>query len=129
VQPFFSPDSRQVLYLDKPSSEAPTGIYGIDVTDPAATPELVTEMIGYRSPDRTVVATIEGNLTRFLEEGTGQSWTVDTGGNRPHYAPDGSRIIWSATDASFGRLQTLKGLMTVGEATSGWRSWMAITPS
>jgi Tol biopolymer transport system component len=98
VQPFFSPDSRQVLYLDKPSSEAPTGIYGIDVTDPAATPELVTEMIGYRSPDRTVVATIEGNLTRFLEEGTGQSWTVETGGNRPHYAPDGSRIIWSATD-------------------------------
>ncbi|MDH3674548.1 MAG: hypothetical protein OES12_03555 [Anaerolineae bacterium] len=98
VQPFFSPDSRQVLYLDKPSSEAPTGIYGLDVTDPAATPELMTETIGYRSPDRTVVATIEGNLTRFLEEGTGQSWTADTGGNRPHYAPDGSRIIWSATD-------------------------------
>ena len=98
VLPFFSPDSRQVLYIDKPGPDAPTGIYGVDITEPAATPELVNETIGFRSPDRTIVATIEGDLVRFQDEVSGRSWTVDTGGNRPRFSPDSSQIIWSATD-------------------------------
>jgi len=98
VQPFFSPDSRQVLFIDKPGPNAPTGIYGLDLAKPQATPVLVNETIGFRSADRTIVATIEGDLVRFENERSGQSWTVDTGGNWPRFGPDGSKILWEARD-------------------------------
>lgn len=98
VQPFFSPDGRQVLFIDKPNPQAPVGIYGVNLADPQPTPELVSSAIGFYNPDRSVVATIEGELARFTNESTGQSWAVNTGGNRPYYAPDGARFLWSASD-------------------------------
>jgi Tol biopolymer transport system component len=98
VQPFFSPDSRQVLFIDSPNPDTPAGIYGVDLAAPRETPELVNEIVGFRSPDRTVVATIDDQLVRFLDEVSGQNWAVDTGGNWPRFSPNGTQIIWSATD-------------------------------
>jgi Tol biopolymer transport system component len=37
-------------------------------------------------------------LVRFLNETSGESWTLDTGGNWPRFSPDGRRILWVATD-------------------------------
>jgi Tol biopolymer transport system component len=98
VQPFFSPDGKQVLFIDKPTADAPVGIYGVDLADPQATPVLVNDVIGFRSPDRTIVATIEDDLVRFTNEENGQSWTVDTGSNWPYFSPDAGQILWVATD-------------------------------
>ena len=98
VQPFFSPDSQQVLFIDKPDPEAPAGIYGVDLANPQAAPILVDDVIGFRSPDRTIVATMDGDLARFVNETTGESWAVDTGGNWPRYSPDGQQILWEARD-------------------------------
>ncbi len=98
VQPFFSPDSRQILFLDKPDIQAPTGIYGVDVVNPQPEPVLVHEIVGFRSPDQTIVATIEGDLVRFVDEVNDKSWTVDTSGTWPRYSPDGSQILWTVTD-------------------------------
>ena len=98
VQPFFSPDSRQVLYLDKPSTDTPVGIYGLNLADPQPTPILVNKTIGFRSADRTLVITMAGDLARLVNEITGQIWSVDTGGNSPSISPDNRRLIWTATD-------------------------------
>jgi Tol biopolymer transport system component len=98
VQPDFSPDGQQVLFIDKPVDDAPAGIYSLELADPQPMPSLLSTTIGFRSPDRTVVATMEGDLARFTNEASGQSWTVDTGGNWPRYAPDGSQILWVASD-------------------------------
>jgi len=98
TQPIFSPDSRQVLFIDKPSAEAPVGIYGVSLTGPVGDPRLINETIGFRSPDRTIVATIEGDLVRLTNETSGESWTVDTGANWPRFSPDGQRLSWVATD-------------------------------
>jgi Tol biopolymer transport system component len=98
VQPFFSPDSQYVLFVDKPAPDAPAGVYGVALADPQAQPILVNETIGFRSPDRTIVATIEGNLVRFMDETNGRSWTMDTAGNWPRYSPDGNQILWTASD-------------------------------
>lgn len=98
VQPFFSPNGRRALFIDKPAPDAPVGIYGVDLNDPQPTPELVEETVGFRSADRTIVATVEGQLIRFTNETTGQSWTVNTGGNWPRFAPDNSQILWEARD-------------------------------
>ncbi|MCB0213454.1 MAG: PD40 domain-containing protein [Anaerolineae bacterium] len=99
VQPFFSPNGQQVLFIDKPDAEAPVGIYGIDLTHPPATPTLINDVIGFRSPDRTIVATMDGDLAQFVDETSGERWRVDTGGNWPTYSPDAQQILWEARDA------------------------------
>ena len=98
VQPFFSPDSQQVLFIDKPNLEAPVGIYGIDLTNPQATPELINDLIGFRSPDRTIVATMDGDFARFVNEATGENWSINTSGNWPRYSPNAQHILWEARD-------------------------------
>ncbi|MEW5959907.1 MAG: hypothetical protein AB1801_19470 [Chloroflexota bacterium] len=105
VQPFFSPDGQQVLFIDKPSAHDPAGIYGIDLQNSTLepqnslpTPRLVNQTIGFRSPDWSIVAAIDGNLVRFTDETSGQSWTIDTGGNWPYFSPAGSQILWVASD-------------------------------
>ncbi len=99
VEPFFSPDSQQVLFLDKPGPMKPVGIYGIDITAPPLQhPELANEVIGFRSPDRTIVAAMDGDIVQFTNEETGESWAVDTGGNWPRFSPGAEQILWVATD-------------------------------
>ncbi len=98
VQPFFSPDSQQVLFIDRPGSEAPTGIYGVNVDGPLALPTLVSNIVGFRGPNGTIVATIAGDKVNFINEATGESWVVDTGGNWPRFSPNGQQILWTATD-------------------------------
>jgi len=105
VQPFFSPDSSKVLFIDKPSAEAPVGVYGLDLPtfeSPATNqPQLVYETIGFRSADHRLVAlpdVDDGRLMRFFDEATGQTWTVNTLGNWPIFSADGEQILWNATE-------------------------------
>jgi Tol biopolymer transport system component len=91
-----------VLFVDKPAPDAPVGVYGVDLAE-AGSPTLIDAVIGFRSPDRTIVGTMAGDLVEFTQEFTneveaGESWQVNTGGNAPHFSPDASRILWSATD-------------------------------
>lgn len=97
VQPVFSPDGQEVLFIDKPDEENPAGVYSVDLTNPQ-TPVLREETIGFRSPDRTIVATIAGDQANFVNETSGDSWMVNTGGNWPRISPDNQQIIWVATD-------------------------------
>ena len=105
TRPFFSPDSHTVLFIDKPSETSPPGVYGLDLTtfqSPAETaPQLVYETIGFRSPDHLVVAfpdPEDEQLMRFINEDSGESWTVNTLGNWPVFSQDGRWIFWNATD-------------------------------
>ncbi len=98
VQPSFSFDSQQVLYIDKPSADMSSGIYGVNLADLQPTSVLVNSVIGFRNLDGTIVATPDGELTLFTNEVSGESWTVNTGGNWPSFSPDSRQIIWTATD-------------------------------
>ncbi len=98
TQPFFSPDSHQVLFIDKPTVDSVVGIYGVDIVNRPAAPTLVNNAIGFRSPDRTIVATVAGNLLRFTNEADGTSWTMDTNGNWPQFSPDATQVLWVASD-------------------------------
>ncbi len=99
AQPAFSPDSQQVLFIDKPAAVAPVGVYGVSLTEPLpAQPTLIEEVIGFRSRDRTIVATMAGDMASFSNELTGESWQVDTGGNWPEFSPDGRQMAWVAAD-------------------------------
>jgi Tol biopolymer transport system component len=98
VQPEFSPDGSQVLFIDKPGADQPAGIYGVDLAAPQPAPVLVNQVIGFRNADRTIVATIAGDLVNFSNEATAETWSVNTGGNWPRFSPDSSQFIWVATD-------------------------------
>jgi Tol biopolymer transport system component len=98
VQPSFSPDSQQVLFIDKPGDDVPVGIYGVDIKAPRPVPVLVNNIIGFWNFQRTIVATIKGDLAVFTNVASGESWTVNTGGNWPSFSPDSNQIIWVATD-------------------------------
>jgi hypothetical protein len=54
TQPYWSPDSRQVLFIDKPGANLPTGIWALDVDQVQPTPELLTERIAFYTPDLTL---------------------------------------------------------------------------
>ncbi len=107
MQPFFSPDSSLVLFIDKPAKDEPVGVYGVDVTEPDLSGEgkyeveLIYETVGFRSPDHTVVAwpdVADGSKMRFTDEASGRSWLVDTNGEWPVFSVDGQQIYWNATD-------------------------------
>lgn len=134
VQPFFSPDSQRLLFIDKPAPGAPAGIYGVELANPQAGPTLIDDTIGFRSPDRSIVATLDGRMARFVDESTGETWTVDTNGNWIQFSPNAEMILWEARDreGAFDRRQTdiwlsdLKGLnprlllSVIGGGFAGW---------
>lgn len=122
TQPSWSPDSEQVLYIDKPAPNVPVGIWGVDVMQPNPTPQLITERIAFYTEDLTYRielsqdTTVIERLARPLTEiGTGPSagtvsarWTVPTGGRPVSFSPERKRIAWQVSneDLPFERRTT-----------------------
>lgn len=100
TQPTWSPDGRYVIFVDRPSSAAPAGLYAVDVTQPGATPTLVTDRMLVYSPDLKAAAYPQGKLTIIEQLDSGRRWELDTGGNPPALAPNRSRIVWEDTAES-----------------------------
>ena len=99
VHPLFSPDPEQVLFIDKPAENLPAGIYGVDVDQQVPDQsKLINETIGFRNQQRNIVATINDDVVQFIDEATGDSWELETGGNWPHFSPDSTQVLWTATD-------------------------------
>ncbi len=101
TQPAWSFDSRQVIFLDKPSASAPAGLYAVDVTQPASVPTLFSDRVLTYSPDFSAAAYPDGEMALVERLDTGQRWKLDTGGNPPALSPDNSRLIWQDT-ADYG---------------------------
>ncbi len=125
TQAFWSPDSSQVLFIDKPSPDLPTGIWAVDVTQPRPTPELLTERIAFYTPDltlrtelsedRTVIERLAApsSSTASAPEGDSLSgegslpepdstpettWEVPSEGQPVFVSPGQKRIAWQKSD-------------------------------
>lgn len=110
VQPVWSPDSSRVLFLDRPSPEAPLGLYGVMVDDPA--PQLLLPLAFY-SPD-FAYAVQPGSPIPLLRRSDGKRFSLDTGGSTPLWAPGNARLAWTVT-ADRGNFDTRSGQVFVGE--------------
>ncbi len=99
TQPFWSPDSKQVLFIDKPDPSAPTGIYAVDVDAPAA-PRLLTERIAFYTSDMQYAQTIDGAFAVITRLSDGQQYRIRTGGRTVLLSPDRTRVLWSVTPQS-----------------------------
>jgi len=99
VQPFFSPDGAHVLYLDRPGSDAPVGIYGVPIAEPLAQPTLRTEKLGPFSANMAYSADLVNGQT-FIESvngtnGEGERFGISNGGRSVSFAPDNQTIAWT----------------------------------
>jgi len=99
VNPGWSPDSKQVLFIDKPTTAAEVGYYAIDVTGSDRTPKYAGR-VGLYSPDRSLAALAEGSRTIVERLSTGESWPVPNAGQAVEFSPDNRRVAWDSEAAS-----------------------------
>lgn len=93
VNPGWSPDSKQVLFIDKPTADAEVGDYVIDVTGADRTPQYVGR-VGLYSPDRSLAAFAEGSRTIVERLSTGESWPLPNSGQAVEFSSDNRRVAW-----------------------------------
>lgn len=97
TQPFWSPDGKQVRYIDRPPG-GKLGIYGVDVNDVRQGPRLVSERI----EDSRIVGDFrvetKGATTTLVRLSDGKAWRVPAQGRNVLFSPDFKRIAWSITD-------------------------------
>ncbi len=93
TRPYWSANSQQILYLDKPDASAPVGIYGVDLTHPLS-PQLVTPRIAFYAHQMSLVIDVKPGSTTIENVATGQRWTVPAGGAVVSVSPNDKRIAW-----------------------------------
>jgi hypothetical protein len=93
-------DSTAVRFLDQPGSTAPLGIWEVTVAQAETGPRLVSERLGYYSPDGTLIAYPDpaSGLTVLERLADGQSWAIDTQGRSVSFTPDSRQIVWTIFD-------------------------------
>lgn len=94
TQPFFSPDSAHVLFLDRPSEDAPSGLWGVPLE--GGEPSFVTDRLGVYSSDMQFRAFPQGSGVVVERISDGQRWNIANGGRAVTFSPDGERIAWTA---------------------------------
>jgi dipeptidyl aminopeptidase/acylaminoacyl peptidase len=98
VQPSWSPDGRQVWYLDRPDAASPSGLWGVSVD--GGPPQFITDRLGLYSPDRALMAYPEGGQTIIERLATGERWVAPSAGRAVSFSPDGQLIAWSIASSS-----------------------------
>lgn len=93
VEPFWSPDGEQILFIDRPSADAPSGLWGVDLQGNA--PKFVTDRLGIYSDDLQLRAFPEGGETIIERMDTGERWRVPSDGRAVSFSPDGSLVAWT----------------------------------
>jgi Tol biopolymer transport system component len=94
VQPFWSPDSQRVLFLDRPSPSEPAGIWSVGLEGGA--PVLFTDRLGLYSGDMQWLAFPQNGETVVERIADGQRWTIPSGGRAVSFSPDNQFVAWTA---------------------------------
>ena len=95
VMPSWSPDSKQILFIDKPGPQVETGVYAIDIADRSAGPQLAGR-VGLYSPDRSLVAYPQDTRTLVEKISSGERWVIPNNGQSVEFAPDNQHLAWEA---------------------------------
>ena len=98
VQPSWSPDGREVWYLDRPNDASPSGLWGVSVN--GGEPHFVTDKLGIYSPDRSLFAYPLGGQTYIERVSDGERWVVPAGGRAISFSPDGTQISWQVASST-----------------------------
>lgn len=96
LRPFFFPaDGQQVLFIDKPSSADPVGLYGVPLDGGPV--ELISERVGKVSPDGRYMTYWDETARVVVEDReTGDVWPIPSDGQEVIFSPGGTRLAWEA---------------------------------
>lgn len=97
TQPFWSPDGKQVRYIDRPPGSK-LGIYGVDVDDVKKGSRLISERIEDWGIVGDFRVETSGSTTTLVRLSDGKQWRVPAQGRNVLFSPDFTRIAWSITD-------------------------------
>jgi WD40-like Beta Propeller Repeat len=92
--PFWSPDSNNVWYIDRPSPEERAGIWGVSLQ--GGLPEFITAKLGIYSDDLAYRAFPQGGETVVERMADGQRWNLANGARAVAFSPDDRRLAWTA---------------------------------
>lgn len=98
TQPFWSPDSREVRFIDQPADDQPVGIWGVPVDAPLAAPQFVTERLEESTASPRYLIETGGEVTVIERRSDGERWTVPAAGRNVQISPDETRIAWTITN-------------------------------
>jgi hypothetical protein len=100
TQPYWDEDSSEVRFIDQPGLDVPLGVWGVDLTQPEAGPQLVSQRLGVYSPDRALIAypDRETGLALIERLADGQLWALDTQGRGLRFTPDSRQVMWTTYD-------------------------------
>lgn len=100
TNPFWNADSSEVRFIDRPAANRPVGVWGVDITQPGASPRLVIERLGVYNHDGSLIAYPDRKQGQAMIErlADGERWAVDTQGNGVSFTPDG-RLLWTVYDS------------------------------
>jgi Tol biopolymer transport system component len=93
AQPFWSADSQRVLYIDKPSPDAPAGLWSIDLQ--GNPPQFAIDRLGIFSSDQQLRAFPEAGQTVVERLSDGQRWVIPSGGRAVSFSSDGQQLAWT----------------------------------
>ncbi len=93
MDPFWSPDGRQVLFIDRPAQDMPSGLWGIDAM--GSEPSFITDQLGIFSADMQLRAFPENGTTFVHNIPTGEIWQISNGGRAVSFSPDNTWLAWT----------------------------------
>ncbi len=97
TQPFWSPDGKQVWYIDKPSG-GKLGIYGVTAGAPEAQPVFVSPRVEdsrITGPYRIETTAKTTTLVRLSD---GKKFNIPAQGRTVQFSPDLKKIAWSISN-------------------------------
>lgn len=100
VQPFWSPDSQRVLFIDKPAADAPAGLWNVDLQGSPA--QFASDRLGIYSSDQQLRAFPEAGQTVVERLSDGQRWVIPSGGRAVSFSLDGQQLAWTSGQGTAG---------------------------
>jgi hypothetical protein len=94
VDTFWSTDSQQLLYIDRPSPDGNAGLWAVNVQ--GSEPQFITDRLGIYSPDMQLRAFPQDGATYIENLSTGELWNIPNGGRAVSFSPDQTWLAWTA---------------------------------